>query len=165
MKFAINKYAVILLSALSVTPLLAQAQPPDQPDYWQDQGQRGWRQRERPSYGIAANRLRLALTYLDNRDDPAVMRDQRRARREINAALSTLNSAAYQYGARELRRQWPHEEPDDVDRLERALDLLGRARSDVLQGESKPFPRYVQRNIVYHIDMATRAVQHAISIS
>jgi len=118
-----------------------------------------------PAYLHALTDLRHARAHLEPMIPNArVERAEQRAIAEIDAAIREIKEAAIDDGKPlsdhpPVDAQWGR-----TDRLNRAMELLDRARKDINQHESDGYARGLKRRALHHIDEAQGSVRHAIEV-
>lgn len=90
-----------------------------------------------PAYLHALTDLRAARAFLERPANVVVKWDERVAIGEIDAAIRDIREASIDDGKNPADHE-PIDRPTWGGRLERALELLGKARSDISQEEDSP---------------------------
>ena len=140
-----NIRTVILMLAISLTPVLVRADTPGR----------------HPAYLRARTDLRAAQTLTRVNDEPNVMRNLRAADREIEVAVRQIDRAAVI--DRKDIDDHPHSDVnlDRVGRFRKIADLLRSSRMDLSREEDNGAARG-WRNLAYqHIDAAMELVHRA----
>jgi hypothetical protein len=118
-----------------------------------------------PAYLHALTDLRYARAHLSQPSGHyRITADEERAVAEIDAAIHEVNEAAISDGKPmsdhpPVDTTWTH-----TDRLNRAMQLLDSARSDIDQHESDGYARGLKHRALKHIDLARKAVRDAIKV-
>src|ERR1700733_8481528 len=87
-----------------------------------------------PAYLHALSDLRLARAFLERPAGVVVKWDERRAVKEIDDAIHQIKEAAIDDG-KDVNDHPAVDRPTWGDRLDRALELLGKARADIAEEE------------------------------
>jgi tetratricopeptide (TPR) repeat protein len=117
-----------------------------------------------PAYLHALADLRLARAFLERPANVVVKWDERRAIVEIDGAIHRIREAAIDDG-KDVADHPPVDRPTWGGRLDRALQLLDKARADIAEEEDSPSSavhRYRQLALE-HIGNADRMVRDGIS--
>jgi hypothetical protein len=118
---------------------------------------------QHPAYLHALTDLRWARAFLERPANVVVKWDERRAIQEIDAAIREIKEAAIDDG-KNISEHEPVDRPTWGGRLQRALELLGKARGDISEEEDSPSGRVHQLRIrsLEHIANADRLVRDGI---
>ena len=116
-----------------------------------------------PAYLHALTDLRAARWNLEHRPgDAAVSAQEDVAIVETDHAIGEARKAATEDGKNVADHPQEDAKLDRPGRLHHALELLGRAKSDIAQEEDNPESRELRNRIVGHVDRAIEATRHAI---
>jgi hypothetical protein len=131
-------------------PVAAQPAPPPPPP-------------AHPAYLHALTDLRTARAFLERPASVVVKWDEQRAIREIDAAIHEIKEAAIDDG-KNIADHEPVDRPTWGGRLERARELLGKARADVSEEEDSPSSTVHRLRLrsLEHIANADRMVRDGI---
>jgi hypothetical protein len=112
-----------------------------------------------PAYLHALTDLRAARGYLQRPAGAAVKWDENRAIREIDAAISEIKRAAIDDG-KTIEEHPSVDQPTWGGRLQRAMELLNKARADISEEEDSPSSQVhrLRGLALQHIDDAIRFV-------
>ncbi|HET9623301.1 MAG TPA: hypothetical protein VFP84_18130, partial [Kofleriaceae bacterium] len=132
-------------------PVVQPAPPPPPPPAGPEQ---------HPAYLHALTDLRAARAFLQRPAQVQVKWDEQRAIREIDAAIREIKAAAINDG-KDVNDHEPIDRPTWGGRLQRSLELLGKARADISQEEDSPSSRVhrLRGLALEHIGNAERAVR------
>jgi len=116
-----------------------------------------------PSYLHALSDLRMARAFLERPSNIQIQWDENRAIREIDAAIREIKEAAIDDG-KDLNDHPPVDRPTWGGRLQRALEMVVQARTDVSQEEDSPSSRVhrLRQRSLEHIANADRAIRDGI---
>jgi hypothetical protein len=112
-----------------------------------------------PAYLHALAALRNARAFLERPASVAVKWDEKRAIREIDAAIHEIKQAAIDDG-KDITVHEPVDRPTWGGRLQRTQELLAQARNDISQDEDSPSSSVhaLRGRALGHIDNAERFV-------
>jgi hypothetical protein len=113
-----------------------------------------------PAYLHALADLRNARAFLERPANVVVKWDEKRAVREIDAAIHEIKQAAIDDG-KDFTVHEPVDRPTWGGRLQRAQELLAQARTDISQDEDSPSSEVhaLRGRALGHIDTAERFVR------
>jgi len=116
-----------------------------------------------PAYLHALSDLRLARAFLERPANVVVKWDERRAIVEIDEAIRRIREAAIDDG-KDVADHPPVDRPTWGGRLDRALELLGKARADISEEEDSPSNAVHRFRVLAfeHIGNAERLVRDGI---
>jgi hypothetical protein len=131
-------------------PVAAQPAPPPPPS-------------KHPAYLHALTDLRAARAFLERPANVVVKWDERHAIKEIDDAIHEIKEAAIDDG-KNISDHEPVDRPTWGSRLDRSLELLGKARADVAEEEDSPSSMVHRLRItsLQHIANAERLVRDGI---
>lgn len=133
-------------------PIAAQPPPPPPPPS------------RHPAYLHALTDLRNARAWLERPANVVVKWDEKRAIHEIDAAIHEIKEAAIDDG-KDLSIHEPIDRPTWGGRLERAQELLAKARADITEEEDSPSSTVhaLRGRAMTHIASAERFVQDGMA--
>jgi hypothetical protein len=114
-----------------------------------------------PAYLHALTDLRAARGYLERPGNIVVKWDEKHAIREIDGAIGEIKGASIDDG-KPLEDHPPLDVPTWGGRLQRSLELLGKARADVNEEEDNPQSRKLRNAALHRIDAAEKFVREGI---
>jgi len=116
-----------------------------------------------PAYLHALADLRNARAFLERPASTVVKWDEKRAIREIDAAIHEIKQAAIDDG-KDITVHEPVDRPTWGGRLSRAQELLARARADIAEEEDSPSSTVhaLRGRALGHIQTAERFVQDGV---
>jgi len=115
-----------------------------------------------PAYLHAMSDLRDARAHLEHLSSDPVDHEEQSAIDNIDRALDEIKRAAIMDG-----KDFRDHMPVDAhlmrrDRFRKAMELLDKAKGDVMGEEDQPDTRGLQMRVIHHIDGARHDVHHAI---
>src|SRR5262249_44177561 len=118
---------------------------------------------EHPAYLHALADLRGARAFLERPANVVVKWDERQAIREIDAAIHEIKQAAIDDG-KDISDHAPIDRPTWGGRLQRAQELLAKARADIAEDEDNPSSTVhaLRGRALGHIANAERFVRDGI---
>jgi hypothetical protein len=117
-----------------------------------------------PAYLHALSDLRDARAHLESQVNDAVSLETAHAVEHIDQAIGEIKKAAIMDG-KNIQDHMPVDAKlERPGRFHTSLDLLNKARSDVMGEEDQADTMGLQKRVIQHIDAARYSVQHAIEI-
>jgi hypothetical protein len=115
-----------------------------------------------PAYLHALSDLRDARAHLEHFGGDPVVHEQENAIVRIDKALAEIKHAAIMDG-KDIQDHVPVDAHMPRDgRLHKAMELLDKAKQDVMGEEDQPDTQGLQMRVLHHIDEARQFVKYAI---
>ncbi len=116
---------------------------------------------QHPAYLHALTDLRSARSYLARPANVVVKWDEKKAIHEIDEAIHEINKAAINDG-KPIEMPPPADTPTWGGRLQRAAELVGKARADVAEEEDNPNVRMLRQHSLEHMSLAEKYIKEGI---